>query len=61
MTEEHATLTADGRMPSDDEVDQALARVRATLEREHPGHRFAVFLAMGLPAEWRRVASGGAA
>lgn len=34
----------------------ALARVRAALERRHPGYRFPVFLEIGLPAEWRRQA-----
>ncbi len=54
---EHAALTKGGHTPSEDEVDGALARVRATLEREHPDHGFAVFLALGLPAEWQRVAA----
>ena len=34
----------------------ALARVRAELERRHPTFRFPVFLEIGLPAEWRRQA-----
>ena len=52
---EHAKLTADGHTPSEAEVEQALARVRTAIEREHPGYGFAVFLKIGLPAEWRRV------
>jgi glyoxylase-like metal-dependent hydrolase (beta-lactamase superfamily II) len=56
VTAEHAALTEGGRTPSEAEVEQALARVRTAIEREHPGYRFAVFLAIGLPAEWRRVA-----
>jgi glyoxylase-like metal-dependent hydrolase (beta-lactamase superfamily II) len=58
---EHAALTEGGRTPADDEVARALARIRATLEREHPGYAFAVFLKLGLPAEWQRVAAAGGA
>ena len=58
---EHAALATGGRTPSDAEVEQALARIRETLEREHPGYGFAVFLKIGLPAEWRRVAGGAPA
>ncbi len=61
VTQEHAALTEDGHEPTQDEVEQALARVRATLEREHPQHRFAVFLALGLPAQWRRIAAASPA
>jgi glyoxylase-like metal-dependent hydrolase (beta-lactamase superfamily II) len=61
VSSEHAALTEGGRTPTDDEVEQALARIRTTLEREHPGYAFAVFLKIGLPAEWRRVAGAGAA
>lgn len=57
VSSEHAALTEGGHTPSEAEVEQALARVRATLEREHPQHGFAVFLKIGLPAEWRRVAA----
>lgn len=53
---EHAELTAGGRTPSAAEVKEALARVQAAIEREHPGYAFAVFLKIGLPAEWQRVA-----
>ncbi|MCX4244296.1 MBL fold metallo-hydrolase [Paraliomyxa miuraensis] len=56
---EHAEVTAGGATPSKDEVDAALTRLRAALEREYPEHRFAVFLRIGLPAEWRRVAGEG--
>jgi glyoxylase-like metal-dependent hydrolase (beta-lactamase superfamily II) len=35
----------------------ALGRVRAQLEQRHPKHRFAVFLELGLPAEWARQAA----
>lgn len=58
LTEEHTALTAGGRTPTEQEVEDALDRVRATLEREHPGYRFAVFLKIGLPAEWQRIARG---
>jgi hypothetical protein len=57
---EHDALTAGGRTPSEAEVEQALERVRATLEREHPGHAFPVFLRIGLPAQWRRAATAAA-
>jgi glyoxylase-like metal-dependent hydrolase (beta-lactamase superfamily II) len=60
VSAEHARLTAGGRTPSDAEVSEALARLRATIEQEHPGYGFAVFLRIGLPAEWRRVAQGAA-
>lgn len=39
---------------------RGLARVRAELERRYPGHRFRVFLEIGLPAEWRRQAAASA-
>jgi len=35
----------------------ALGRVKAALEKRYPRHRFAVFLDLGLPAEWRRQAA----
>jgi glyoxylase-like metal-dependent hydrolase (beta-lactamase superfamily II) len=57
VSAEHAALTAGGRTPRDAEVDEAQARVRAAIEREHPGYGFAVFLRIGLPAEWRRAAA----
>lgn len=53
---EHTALTTDGHEPSEAEVKDALNRVRSALEREHPDYRFAVFLNIGLPAEWRRRA-----
>lgn len=61
VSSEHAALTAGGRSPSEAEVEQAIERVRMAIEREHPEHTFAVFLKLGLPAEWRRVAGAGAA
>lgn len=57
VSSEHAKLTAGGHAPSEAEVEQALARVRTAIEREYPGYGFAVFLKIGLPAEWRRVAA----
>lgn len=45
-------------MPVDPE---AIARVRAELERRYPNYRFPVFLEIGLPAEWRRQATAAAA
>ncbi|MCA9710120.1 MAG: MBL fold metallo-hydrolase, partial [Myxococcales bacterium] len=42
---EHAALHGRGE-PSEAEVDEALARVRQTLEQEHPGYRYGVFLAI---------------
>ncbi|MFZ6177533.1 MBL fold metallo-hydrolase [Nannocystis pusilla] len=38
----------------------AVLRVRAALERRYEGYRFPVFLEIGLPAVWRRMASGNA-
>lgn len=60
VSSEHAALTKGGHAPSEAEVKEALARVRMAIEREHPGYGFAVFLAIGLPAEWRRVATAAA-
>jgi len=57
VSSEHAALTEGGRTPAEREVEQALARIRTVLEREHPGYGYAVFLKIGLPAEWRRVAA----
>jgi len=54
---EHAGLTRGGHTPSEAEVKDALAHVRALLEHEYPSYGFAVFLAIGLPAEWHRVAA----
>lgn len=45
------------RLPTDQE---ALARVKRRIEDRFVGYRFAVFLDIGLPAEWRRQAQGGA-
>ncbi|MFO0608682.1 MAG: MBL fold metallo-hydrolase [Polyangiales bacterium] len=42
---------------------QAVDRIRAEIERTYPGYGFGVFLALGIPAEWRRQAAranGGA-
>ncbi len=36
---------------------EALARVQRQIEALYPKHRYAVFLNIGLPAEWRRQAS----
>lgn len=38
-------------------LDAALARVKERLSQRFQGHRFAVFLDIGLPAEWRRQAA----
>lgn len=35
---------------------KGLARARATIEQHYPEHDWAVFLGLGLPAEWRRQA-----
>jgi glyoxylase-like metal-dependent hydrolase (beta-lactamase superfamily II) len=37
--------------------DAALATVKQTLEARYPAHRFAIFLDIGLPAEWARQAA----
>lgn len=52
-----ALVAAEG--PSGEPNKAALQRVKAELERRYPQHRFAVFLELGLPAEWRRQASLG--
>ena len=41
------------RLPID---EKALARVQEQVEARYLGYRFAVFLELGLPAEWRRQA-----
>ena len=41
---------------------EALKRIKSRLEENFPSYRFAVFLDIGLPAEWRRqaqLAAGG--
>ena len=55
--EEVVALVA-AEKPSGAPRKDALARVRAQLERRHPTFRFPVFLDIGLPAEWRRQAAG---
>lgn len=57
--EEVIALVAAER-PGGEPDEAALARVRAELERRHPDLRFPVFLAIGLPAEWRRQAAARA-
>jgi glyoxylase-like metal-dependent hydrolase (beta-lactamase superfamily II) len=39
---------------------QAVERIRAEIDRTYPGYGFAVFLALGIPAEWRRQAARAA-
>ncbi|MCB9718465.1 MAG: MBL fold metallo-hydrolase [Myxococcales bacterium] len=56
---EHGAMQAAGLEPTRSRVQAALARVRRELEHEYPEHRFAVFLDIGLPAEWRRVTAAG--
>lgn len=41
--------------------DDALTRIKERLEARYVGYRFAVFLEIGLPAEWKRQAALGAA
>jgi glyoxylase-like metal-dependent hydrolase (beta-lactamase superfamily II) len=43
--------------PQGEPDEAALARVEAALVARYPKHRFAVFLNIGLPAEWRRQAA----
>mgnify|MGYP000337762007 CR=1 FL=1 len=43
--------------PAGEPNKAALGRVKAQLEQRYPKHRFAVFLELGLPAEWRRQAA----
>lgn len=38
-------------------AEQALERIQKKLEARYLGYRFAVFLELGLPAEWRRQAA----
>lgn len=42
--------------PSGEPSEEAIARAKAAIVAKHPGLRFAVFLEIGLPAEWRRQA-----
>jgi len=58
--EEVITLMA-AEKPAGEPDEAALGRVKAQLEQRYPRHRFAVFLAIGLPAEWRRQAAQTAA
>lgn len=44
-----------------DALDKALSRVRSRIEDHFLGYRFAVFLEIGLPAEWKRQAQAAAA
>ena len=41
---------------ADDAADKAIERIKAGLQERYPGYRYAVFLDIGLPAEWRRQA-----
>lgn len=43
--------------PRGEPSDEALTRIREKLENQFLGYRFAVFLNIGLPAEWRRQAA----
>lgn len=43
--------------PSGEPSDEVLGRIREKLEERFLGYRFAVFLNIGLPAEWARQAS----
>jgi len=54
--EEVITLMA-AEKPAGEPNKEALGRVKAQLEQRYPRHRFAVFLELGLPAEWRRQAA----
>jgi hypothetical protein len=38
-------------------AEQALERIKQKIEARYFGYRFAVFLEIGLPAEWRRQAA----
>jgi glyoxylase-like metal-dependent hydrolase (beta-lactamase superfamily II) len=51
---EKPRLTADGKL--DAAADKAIERIKAGLEERYPGYRYAIFLDIGLPAEWRRQA-----
>lgn len=57
--EEVIALVAAER-PSGEPDEAALKRVRGQIEQRYPGHRFPVFLEIGLPAEWRRQAAAQA-
>jgi glyoxylase-like metal-dependent hydrolase (beta-lactamase superfamily II) len=49
------SVTPDGKLDSG--AEKAIARVKSKLEECFLGYRFAVFLDIGLPAEWRRQAA----
>lgn len=53
---EHDALTDAGQRPAEDEIDDALARIEQVLKQEYSDYAYAVFLKIGLPAEWRRLA-----
>jgi hypothetical protein len=50
-----ASVLTDGKL--DQPAQQALERVKSSLEERYLGYRFGIFLDLGLPAEWRRQAS----
>ncbi|MEZ4382259.1 MAG: MBL fold metallo-hydrolase [Nannocystaceae bacterium] len=54
---ERARLVVDGVEPPRAEVAAALDRVKEALVAEYEGYRYAIFLEIGLPAEWRRQAA----
>jgi glyoxylase-like metal-dependent hydrolase (beta-lactamase superfamily II) len=51
-----ASIGKDGKL--DDAAEKAIERAKARLEDRYLGYRFAVFLDIGLPAEWKRQAQG---
>jgi len=55
VSAEHTALNEGEHEPTQDEIDEALARIQSALEREHPEYDYAVFLEIGLPAEWRHA------
>ncbi len=52
------SVLADGTLSAD--AKKAIERIRKNLEERFLGYRFAVFLNIGLPAEWQRQAKSGA-
>jgi len=43
--------------PAGEATPEALARIAERLNQRYPGHRYPVFLRIGLPAEWARQAN----
>lgn len=59
VSTEHAALHEGEHEPTQHEIDEALSRVQSTLKQEYPKYNYAVFLNIGLPAEWQHAGELG--